>query len=431
MKTYYHIKPSRLSGNLSVPSSKSQTLRAIIFASLAEGKSVIRHYLHSPDTVAMIEACIQLGAKIESTREQLNIAGVSGQPLTPCNVIDAGNSGQVLRFIAAIAALNSKGYTVLTGDRSIRENRPTEPLLSALRQLSVFAETSHPHQGAPLIVKGPLKGGKVRMQGQDSQPVSAMIIAAAFADEPIEIQVAEAGEKPWVDLTLSWLNRLVIPYEREGHEVYRLKGKANYCGFSYRVPADFSSAAFPVVAAILSEREFVIDGLDWAEPQGDKHFFYILKTLGANLYIDEQNQQIRIFSNHALQGRKIDINDCIDCVAILSVLACFIEGETQISGASIARKKECNRLSVMVKELSKMGARIQETEDGLRIFGSRLKGAELDSHADHRVAMALSIAAMFSEGASRIKNIDCIKKSYPSFLSVFQGAGANIEPMHD
>jgi len=152
----YHIQPSKLQGEIVIPPSKSQTLRAILFATMAHGMSTIRNYLSSPDTVAMINACRLLGAEIKINDAQLTITGCAGKPQTPADIIDAGNSGQVLRFVAAIAAL-TEGYTVITGDQSIRSNRPIQPLLEGLTQADVLAVSSQCNGYAPVIIKGPLR----------------------------------------------------------------------------------------------------------------------------------------------------------------------------------------------------------------------------------------------------------------------------------
>lgn len=422
---HYLVSQSRLQGEVLVPPSKSHTLRAILFASLATGKSTIHSYLESPDTNAMISACRQLGAKIKKTDLSLIIEGVASSPSTPKNVIDAGNSGQVLRFISAIASL-IPGYTVVTGDQSVRENRPISPLLSGINQLGAFAESISGTGYAPVKICGPLLGGVASIEGSDSQPVSGLIMAAAFSSQVSEIHVVNPGEKPWVDLTLAWLDKLNIPYEREGYEVYRLFGNARYSGFDYTVPGDFSSAAFPMVAALLTGSSLTLNNLSMTDVQGDKAIITILKDMGANIEIDEINHQIKVLKSPFLKGMKFDINHCIDAIAILSVIACFALGETQISGAAIARKKESDRISVMAGELRKMGANIKETEDGLIIRQSSLNAAVLESHGDHRVAMALTIAAMTLKSESKINHVECVNKSYPLFHEVMQSLGAHV-----
>jgi len=236
------VRKSKIQGSVDIPPSKSQTLRAILFATLAKGKSTIRHYLQSPDTLSMIKACEQLGAHITLTPDHLDVIGVDGQITGADNVIDAGNSGIVLRFISGIASLGNSEVTI-TGDESICSQRPMQPMLDALNQLNVKATSNKGNGFAPITVNGPITPGKATLNGQDSQPVTALIIASAFSEGPTELQIQNPGEKPWVALTLDWLDRLGIPYENDQYAKYIIPGKSHIEAFDYTVPADLSSNA--------------------------------------------------------------------------------------------------------------------------------------------------------------------------------------------
>lgn len=424
---HYSIEHSdTLKGSIAIPPSKSHTLRAVLFASLAHGQSIIHHYLVSPDTIAMINACQLLGAEIIVKPHQLIITGTQGKPHTPTNIIDAGNSGQVLRFIGAIAALCT-GFTVITGDPSVRYNRPIQPLLDGLTQLNVFAVSTQGNRSAPIIIKGPLKGGITILDGEDSQPVSGLLIASAFAKKETVIHVKNAGEKPWIDLTLDWFNRLGINYQKQDYSCYTLPGHASYAGFQYTVPGDFSSSAFPLAAALITQSEVTLTNLDMNDIQGDKILFDVLKQMGALFEIDSGNRAVRIKPSPTLIGKTINVNNHIDSVPILAVLGCFAKGETVITGAAIARKKESDRLSAITQELKKMGADITEFDDGLIIKQSILKNACVSSINDHRIAMALTIAALSVKGNTTIENIECIDKSYPGFAQALKTLGATID----
>jgi 3-phosphoshikimate 1-carboxyvinyltransferase len=422
---HYRVKASQLHGSITIPPSKSHTLRAILFASLARGQSTIRHYLPSPDTQAMIRACELLGAKIVITPETLTISGVAGQPQTPSDVIDAGNSGQVLRFIAAIAALTS-GYTVLTGDDSIRNLRPVQSLLEGLTSLGVLAVSTQNNGTAPIIVKGPWQGNTTELDGADSQPVSALLIAAAFATQPTTIHVRNPGEKPWVDLTLDWLQRLGIHYEREGYSKYTVIGNATYDGFDYTVPGDFSSCAFPLVAALITQSPISLHNLDMQDAQGDKQVIEILQSMGAQIDVDRQQQALRARPSPDLKGKTIDVNHCIDAFPILAVMGCFAAGKTILTGAAIARKKESDRIAAMTQVLRSMGANMIEFEDGIEILPAPLHGATVPSFADHRIAMACAVAGLAAQGETIIEHTACVAKSYPEFLTAMQGLGADM-----
>lgn len=422
--TKYIVKQSKLSGDINAPPSKSHTLRAIFFARFANGQSTIKNYLHSPDTDAMISACKQLGAKIEIEQNQLRIDGMNGKPQCPENVIDAGNSGQVLRFISAITALQS-GYVVITGDHSIRHNRPMQPFIDGITGLGAFCVSTKNDGFAPMIIKGPMKPGKTTLSGEDSQPVSALLMATPFLNGPSEILVKNPGEKPWIDLTLSWLKKLNIHYKNNDYKHYIISGNARYPGFNYIVPGDFSSILFPIAAALVTQSEITIHFVDMNDVQGDKKVIAILKAMGAEFEYDANTLSLTVKQTKTLTGMEIDANDFIDAVPILAVIGCFASGKTIIKNASIARSKECDRISAITKELKKMGAIIEEYPDGLIVEHSHLKGTKVNTYHDHRMVMSLFVAGLFSKGKTIIDDSRSISKSYPTFYEDMKKLGAN------
>jgi 3-phosphoshikimate 1-carboxyvinyltransferase len=424
--TKFLIRPSSLQGTVIVPPSKSHTLRAILFASMANGTSEIRNFLHSPDATSMIEAMRSFGASIEITADLLRVRGLAGKLGAAENVIDSGNSGQVLRFVGALAAL-CPSYTVLTGDHSIRHNRPVQPMLEALSQLGAFAVSSRLDGYAPIIVRGPMQPGHAHLSGEDSQPVSGLLIATAFLPGKSTIEVSNPGEKPWIDLTLYWMQKMGIEISHQNYARYTVAGSAQFDSFSLLIAGDFSSAAFPIAAALVTNSELMLANIDMHDCQGDKKLIDILKQMGAKIEIDEDKQTLRVRKDSTLHGMRIDVNDLIDATPILSVIGCFAEGTTEIVGASIARKKESDRLHAMATELKKMGAAIEERPDGLVISKSALHGGHLSSWRDHRIAMSLSVAALGASGKSLIEGTECIAKTYPSFAHDFRAVKADIE----
>lgn len=426
MMSDYRVSKSNVNGRTSVPASKSHTLRAILFAALGDGKSVIRQYLPSPDAEAMIQACRLLGAKINSSPESLEIIGLNGQISIVDDVINAGNSGLVLRFISAISAL-SPNYAVITGDDSIRHQRPIRPLLEALSQLGALAISTKNDGFAPVVVRGPLRAGSATVEGQDSQPVSALLVASAFVEGITELHVENPGEKPWILLTLNWLDRLGIRYENHDFKHYRIFGKASYPGFDYTVPGDLSSAAFPIAAALITQSELTIENIDMNDLQGDKELIYVLQKMGAHIEIDGSSKTLTVKKGGRLKGGEVDINAFIDAVPILAAISCFAEGRTLITNAAVAREKESDRLHAITIELQKMGAQITELPDGLVIEHSSLRGAHVFSHHDHRIAMSLAVAGLGAEGETFIENTDCVAKTFPGFAQTFQKLGSRIE----
>lgn len=417
-------KSDCLEGSVKVPKSKSHTLRAVIFASLADGKSVIKEPLVSPDAISCINACRMLGAVIDDHKDhEWVIEGTAGRLNQPKKPIDVGNSGITLRFIAGIAA-NLDGIVEITGDDSIKNNRQMSQVIKAINDLGGRAVSKEKQGYAPMLIKGPIRGGITEIDGSDSQAVSACLLASLLCKNPVEIHVKNPGETPWIGLNLSWFGRLGIKCAHNGFKAYYMPGCQHFKGFSISVPGDFSSAAFPMAAAIMTPgSKLELQGLDMLDSQGDKAIINILHKMGAKITTSASG--IIAFSS-TLKGIEIDANDFIDAIPILSVLGCYAEGKTIIKNAAVARTKESDRLSAMPKELAKMGAFIEEQHDRIIIHHSRLKGAELDSHNDHRVALSLAVAGMIAEGKTIINNSECISKTYARFPQDINKCGAEI-----
>lgn len=418
------VTPSVLRGNISIPPSKSHTLRAILFGMMGKGTSIIVNYLHSSDTDAMISAIQQFQIPVKRYPNYLMIEGNNGNVPIAENIINSGNSGLVFRLIGAIAGL-SKGHTIITGDESIRNRRPIKPLLDGLQQLKVLAYSARPSGGAPIIVKGPPISGTIHVCGADSQPISALLITASFIEGVTEIFVENPGECPWIDMTLYWLKKLNIPYYRMGYSYYKIRGKNSYPGFHMKIPGDFSSAAYPLVAALITGSEITLHNVDFSDIQGDKEVITILQKMGANLELTDNS--IHVKKTSVLRGMDISVNDCIDAITILSVVGCFAKGTTRLINGSMAKYKESNRIAAMTQELRKMGAIIQETDDGMIIESSNLQGSSnLFGHGDHRVILSLAVAALGASGTSIIHEVDPIHKTYGSFVQDLQTLGAQL-----
>ncbi|MCB1181599.1 MAG: 3-phosphoshikimate 1-carboxyvinyltransferase [Chlamydiia bacterium] len=391
---------------ITIPSSKSHTMRALFFALLARGKSVIFSPLNSPDVCAMCRAISSFGAKVEYFPGRIEVRG--GRIEGAEDVIDAGNSGQIYRFMAAFAALSSKPV-VITGDASIRHNRIITPLLEALNQLGVKAYSLRGDGGAPIFVQGPIRGDHAVISSPDSQPVSALLMTLPFVPHSTKLFVPEVGEKPWIDFTLSWLDRLGLSYQWTDHFYFR--GKEKLEGFTTHISGDFSSALFPLVAALLTNKEIEIENLDFTDPQGDKEVLTVLTKMGAHL--ETTKTSVVVKKGGELRGIFLNVNPFIDAFPILAVLGCFAKGTTHLYGGGVAAKKESDRISTIWQELVKMGACIEKQKDGLLIRESTLVGCEVDSHSDHRIALALLLASLRAKGKTTVLGTECIKKSYP------------------
>lgn len=420
-------KSKKLEGSIELPPNKSQSFRALIFASLASGISKITKPKESSDWTKVIEALITFGAKIDKRDSVYTVEGTGGKLQIPTNIIDCGNSGIALRFLMGLAA-GCSGYTVFTGDDSLRFIRPTGPLIDGLNQLGVTVLSTKGDGHAPIIVKGPIKGGKATIDGQDSQTVSALLIAALQAENDSEIIVRNAGEKPWVNLTLNWLDRIGVNCLNtdSGFSHFIIKGGTRLKQFKVTIAKDWSSAFYPVVAALITPgSKLIIKDLDPNEPQGDKEVVDILKKMGAQI---EMKFHQLIVRHSELTGRKIDCNNFVDQLPILTVAAAFAKGQTLLTNAQICRHKESDRINAMCLGLKKMGAEVIVRSDGLIINGGRkLRGTTINSFKDHRIIMSFTVAALQAKGTTIISDAEMINKTFAGFVSEMQNCGAYLK----
>ena len=418
-------KTPAMKGSVRIPPNKSHSFRALMMASLAEGVSKITAPSVSNDWMRGIEALEMFGAQIHPKAEQVwEVTGVAGKLQTPEDILDCGNSGIILRFFTALSAC-CEGYTVLTGDHSLRHIRPCQALVDALNHLGAWAVSTKGDGHAPIVVRGHLGGGRCEIDGMDSQPISALLIATSLADAPSDIVVKNPGEKPWVAMTLDWLTRCGIDYSNENYEHYRVRGRSTWPAFEFKVPLDWSAALYPIVAAVLSkEAQVRLPGMDFKDCQGDKEVVTLLKEMGADIEITDDEVTVRA---SRLTGREIDCNDFVDQFMLLAVVGAFAEGQTVLANAEICRHKECDRITEMYKALKAMNADVEERPDGLVIKNSRLRGSELDSHGDHRMVMTMAVAGLLAEGKTIIHNMDCVKKTFPDFVNQMKGIGAEMQ----
>ena len=415
-----------LFGEIIVPPSKSQSMRALIFASLAHGKSKIYSPLFTDDFLYAIECLNNIGAFIsyDMSKKIVEIIGNSGKLNINNNNFYVGNSGILLRFLSAILAF-SKMSVLITGDERLCSTRSIQEIISAVNQLGGKAFSKNIKGYPPLCIKGPVHNGNVSINGSDSQPVSGLLIASLLGKGIMDLNVDSAGEKPWINMTLEWFDRLFLKYENKNFERYIVPGNQMIKSFEYRVSGDFSSALFPVLCGLLlPDSKIEIKNLNFNDSQGDKEVFQILKKMGAYLKRSSNSLEVRYSK---LKGMEIDVNGIIDALPALAVAGCFAKGRTILKNAGIARKKECDRIDAISKELSKMGAKILTTEDSMIIDGTDLKGATLNSHNDHRIALSLIVAGLVASNETIIEDINCIDKTYSEFPKNISNIGGNIK----
>jgi 3-phosphoshikimate 1-carboxyvinyltransferase len=419
-------KTEALDGEVSAPPSKSYTQRMLIAASLSSGCSRIMNPLVSEDTGATVRAVEALGAKVCAKERQWTIEG--GYPKAASSPIDCGESGASLRFMIPIAALAAESSIFLLGEALGK--RPVEPLLKSLKQLGAktsFGKTSD--KSSIKVQGGGVVGGKTNISGDiSSQFVSGLMFACPLAKEDTEITLTTPLEsKGYAQMTLEVLQKHgIIINHTEAFRRILIPSNQKYRKIDHIVPGDFSSAAFLLSAAAITNSNVTISNLDYSLTQGDKAIVGILKKMGARGRVCRNKIEI-IGNGEPLDATDLNAKDMPDLVPICAVLACYATGTTKITGAKRLRLKESDRLNSLNLELKKMGADINATEEGLIVRGPcRLHGSEIDPHNDHRIAMACTIAALGAEGESIIQNAECVKKSYPGFFNDLHSLGGKI-----
>lgn len=432
------VSRSKLSGVLRCPSSKSYTHRAIAIASLAIPRknlstSVITNPLLARDTLATLSACRALGAEIKNEDGKLKITGKqSFDP--PENVINAENSGTTIRIITAMSGLVRKGFTILTGDDSLRR-RPMQPILDALQQLGVECYSTKLDGTPPLVVQGGgIKGGRVVVDGSiSSQFISGLLISGIHASEQIEIKIrGNLVSRPYVGATLATMTKFGVSV---GHSddllEYHLKNDECYRPAIFDVPSDFSAAALLLAAGILAGGKLVVKGLNFDLPQGDSKIIEIIQELGGRIKVERQKGQVTAEGTEILEGGNFDLSDTPDLLPVVSVLALKASAPITISGVAHARLKETDRVANIARELRKFGVSIKEFGDGLSIAAPKqLKNAKLNAYNDHRLFMAFTIASMITEH-SLVGGAESVDVSYPTFLEDMKHCGAAIQAMPD
>ncbi|MDW0313739.1 MAG: 3-phosphoshikimate 1-carboxyvinyltransferase [Nitrososphaeraceae archaeon] len=421
------IDKSRISGVLRCPPSKSYTHRAIAIASLAEGESRIKMPLIARDTLATISASTAMGVSIDRQRSGLIIKGKHILN-TPSNIINAENSGTTIRIFAVMAALASTGFTILTGDASLRK-RPMQPALDALGQLGVVCYSSRMNGLAPLLIKGGgIQGGSVIINGNmSSQFLSSLLISTIYAKSPVSIHVkGQQVSKPYVDSTLATMKAfgVAIDNKRDFLE-YRIKNK-EYKAAEFNVPADFSTAAMILAAGVLAGGGITIRGLNFLLPQADSKILDILNDMDAQVCVNRTRGEVKVTGSSLLKGGSFDLTDSPDLLPVLSILALKARTPVEISGIAHARLKETDRVSNIASQLKKFGATVIEQQDQLLIIAPKVpRNSRIQTFNDHRLFMAFTIASLLTE-KTEVEGAESIDVSYPGFLQDLAQLGAKI-----
>jgi len=412
---------SALRGEVRIPTSKSHTIRAVTISTLAHGKSIIRHPLASTDCLAAVGAGRLFGAKCD-LRESWDVEGVGGRLQIPVNVVDVKNSGTTINFFMGTAGL-ANGTTVLTGDEQI-VRRPVQPLIGALQDLGAEAYSTRNNGLPPVVVRGPLKGGRTRLRGIVSQYVSSLLIHCPLIEKDSEIEVYDVHEKPYIQITMRWLDRQGIRYEAsDDFAHYRVFGGQSYRGQDVTIPGDFSSATFFLVAGSIMDGDITLLGLDMDDAQGDKRVVTYLKEMGARIEVGRDAIRVQ---GGPLKGVELDMADTPDALPAMAVVGCFAKGKTVIRNVANARLKETDRIAVMAKELTRLGAKVEELPDGLIVHESKLKGCPVRGYGDHRVVMSLAVAGLAIPGQLEVDRAEAVDVTVPNFIELVQKLGGRI-----
>jgi len=413
----------RLEGRVRVPGSKSLTLRALCVAALARGRSVVFNALVSGDSRVLARALEALGARIrvDEAAHRIEIESSGGAPRVPGASLDAADCGTCLRLLLAVAAAG-EGRIELDGTERMRE-RPVGGLADALVRAGASLEFPGRRGYPPVIVHGRgLAGGRVSVDARaSSQFVSALLLVGPLAAGGLEIRPAGAfPSRPYVGLTADVMEAFGATVEDRGSR-FRVPAGA-YTARSYDVEGDWSSASYFLAAAAVTRGTVLVQGIREGSRQGDRRFLDFLTALGSRF--EATPRGVRLTGGDRAGDVSFDFGDCPDVVPTAAVVAAFHDGRVELTGAPHLRWKESDRIAAVCGELRRLGARASERDDGLVVEGGRpLRGADVRTFDDHRIAMSFAVAGLRVPGV-RILDPACVTKSYPGFFDDLQRLGA-------
>ncbi len=407
------IRPSEINGGIYAPPSKSMTIRAIAAALLSEGTTEIINPSFCDDSQRAMGIAESLGAKIKIDREGSRIV-VEGNPGLKGPILDkkleCGESGLCMRMFAPIVCLSQKEFT-LTGQGPLLK-RP----MKMLEDLTLLGASCKTEKGfPPIVVKGPIRGGKITTDASvSSQLLTGLLFALPLCLYDSIIDVIDLKSMPYVRMTLSLLNAFGISItHNKAMNRFTVRGNQRYRPCIYRVEGDWSGAAFILVAGAIGGSVFV-KGLDLDSPQADKAILEVLKNSGARVTIDNDSV---IVERDRLCAFQFDATHCPDLFPPLVALASACEGKSIIYGSMRLRHKESNRSNALASEFAKLGIKVEQFSDRIEVTGGKVKGGSINPHNDHRIAMACAVAGIKGMDETKIEDCDCVSKSYPDFFS--------------
>ncbi len=410
-------------GEVRLPGSKSITHRGLVLGALADGTTRLSGASLSGDCGRTVDALRRLGTAVTMVGEQgeFQVRGWGDDPPHSSGPLDAGESGTTARFMLPLLALGNGRRELHGGPRLSR--RPMGALVEALQLLGVDIQRPVPGADLPLVLQAcGVEGGAVTLDaGLSSQFASALLLAAPRFRHGLALTLAggRTASRPYLEMTCSLMARFGVTVELEGEGVFRVPAGSRYRSRELVVEGDASAASYFWAAAA------VCGGVVRCTPlspddslQGDMDFVRLLERMGCAVRSGPGWVEVR-GGARPLRPLEVSMNRMPDLVPTLAVAALFARGRTRITGAAHLRWKESDRLGDLARELRRLGGLVQETEDGLVIEGdggTRLAGTAVETYNDHRMAMSLAVAGLRLPG-TRIKDPDCVAKSYPDFFN--------------
>jgi 3-phosphoshikimate 1-carboxyvinyltransferase len=411
-----YLEPSIIKGTIKAPASKSMTQRAIAAALLADGQSIIHNPSYCDDSLAAMSIAVGLGARVEPQVNELKINGsvVLKEPKLNC-----GESGLAIRMFSPIAALYPAEIKMV-GANSLRK-RPMFMIEEALNQLGVKCTSSGGF--LPLTIEGPIVGGHCEIDGSvSSQLLTGLLMALPLATGNSEIRVNNLKSKPYIDMTIQILKSFGISVENRDYCLFRIQGNQKYIPHSYTVEGDWSGGAFLLVAGAING-QLCVRGLRSDSMQSDKSIVYALEKAGAHIISGEDQIEI---TRSELKAFEFDATESPDLFPPLVALASYCEGISTIKGVSRLIYKESDRAKALKEEFGKMGIKIEIKDDLMYVIGGKPQGARVESHDDHRIAMAIAVTSLGATGKVSIRDSQCVAKSYPGFFDDLRHIGAVV-----
>lgn len=408
-----------LRGEISVPGDKSISHRAVMFGALAKGTTEVTHFLQGADCLSTIDCFRRMGIDIENTPSRILVHGKGLGGLTaPSAALDVGNSGTTLRLISGILA-GQDFKVLLDGDASIRR-RPMKRIMTPLSMMGAGIESLKGNGCAPLSIAGrPLHAIHYQSPVASAQVKSCVLLAGLYADGTTRV-TEPALSRNHTELMLHFFGAQVLS---EGTTA-SIQPSPTLEGRFIQVPGDISSAAYFIAAALLIPGSEVLIRNVGVNPTRDG-ILRVCQAMGADITrLNERSDSGELTADllvrhSSLRGTVIEgdlIPTLIDELPVIAVMAALAKGTTVIRDAAELKVKESDRIQVMTENLTRMGADVEATEDGMIIHGgSSLQGAIIDSHQDHRVAMSFAVAALAAEGETEIRDASCVSISYPEF----------------